>query len=357
MSVTRKPFGKNYFGEDVELFTLTNANGLIIKIMNHGGTIMSLETPDRDGKLADIVLGHDTAEEYGPRTPYFGSVIGRYANRIKNGRFVLNGKPYQLFLNNGPNSLHGGQRGFDKVVWNAEPQPETNAVKMTYLSKDGEENYPGNLHVTLTYTLTDNNEIKIDYTAKTDKATPINLTNHTYFNLAGHDAGYIGAHILMINANYFLPTDKTAIPCGELKPVAGTPFDFTSPVPVGERIDADDEQLNQAGGYDHTFCLNKNSESELSLAARAFEPSTGRMMEVFTTEPGIQFYTGTFLDGTLKGKNGHMYEWRGGFCLETQHYPDSPNQPQFPNTILQPGETFVSQTIYRFSTKPRGIFI
>lgn len=351
MAVVKQPFGQNRFGEAVELFTLTNANGLIVKIMNHGGTIVSIEAPAKDGTMADIVLGHDTAEEYIQGTPYFGSCIGRFANRIKDGKFTLDGETYQLFLNNGPNSLHGGERGFDKVVWDAEVLAEQNAVKMDYLSKDGEENYPGNLCLTLTYTLTDANALKIDYTAETDKATPINLTNHSYFNLAGHESGYHGAQVMMINADHFIPTDEASIPYGELKPVKGTAFDFTVPTPIGERINDEDDQLRFAKGYDHNFCLNKETKGALSLAARVTDPASGRVMEVFTTEPGVQFYAGNFIKGTLKGKNGCMYECRGGFCLETQHYPDSPNQPQYPNTILRPGETFESQTIYVFTTE------
>jgi len=351
MAVTKQSFGQNQFGEDVELFTLTNANGLIVRIMSHGGTIVSLEAPARDGAMADIVLGHDTAEEYVQATPYFGTIAGRFANRIKDGKFTLDGECYQLALNNGTNSLHGGERGFDKVVWGAEIIEGSNTIKMAYLSTDGEENYPGNLSLVMAYTLTEANELVINYTAETDKATPVNVTNHSYFNLAGHDAGYHGAQLMMINADHFTPTDETAIPTGELKAVKGTAFDFTSPVPIGDSINDEDDQLKFAGGFDHNFCLNKAAENELSLAARAKDPASGRVMEVFTTEPGIQFYAGNFLDETLKGKNGCMYKYRSGFCLETQHYPDSPNQPQFPDTILRPGGKFESQTIYTFSTE------
>lgn len=350
MAVTKEPFGKNQFGEEIDLFTLTNANGLIIKIMNHGGTIVSLEIPGRDGTLADIALGHDSAEDYVQETPYFGCIAGRFANRIKDGKFTLDGIAYQLALNNGSNSLHGGERGFDKVVWAAEVLVNRSAVRMSYCSKHGEENYPGNIQLTLTYTLTDANELKIDYAAETDAATPLNVTNHSYFNLAGNESGYHGAQFMMINADHFIPVDEAAIPLGELRPVRGTPFDFTAPCPIGARVNDADDQLKFAGGYDHNFCLNKVEENELSLAARVTDPVSGRVMEVFTTEPGIQFYSGNFLDGNLQGKNGCMYEHRGGFCLETQHYPDSPNQSQFPNTILRPGETFESQTIYSFST-------
>lgn len=349
MSVKREPFGKNCFGEDVELFTLANANGVKARIMNHGGIILSLEVPDRTGALADIVLGHDTAEEYAEGGPYFGAAIGRFGNRIKDGKFTLDGIDYTLMQNNGPNTLHGGLRGFDKVVWDAEVVEADNAIRMTYISADGEEGFPGEVKAVMTYTLTEANELTIDYVAESTRATPVNLTNHTYFNLSGHDAGYHGGQLMMINADTFLPTDATSIPYGEEAPVAGTPFDFLQPYAIGERIDADDEQLRFAGGYDHTFCLNKSVEGELSLAARAEDPVSGRVMEVLTTEPGVQFYAGNFLDGTLKGKGGCMYVRRAGFCLETQHYPDSPNQPQFPNTILRPGETFASKTLFKFS--------
>lgn len=348
MSVQKKAFGKNQFGEDVTLFTLTNSNGLKVCIMNHGGTIVSLETPDRSGKLADIVLGHDTAAEYVQATPYFGSAVGRFANRIKVGKFTLDGRDYQLAVNNGPNALHGGLRGFDKGVWDTEILKKSNAIRMTYVSVDGEEGFPGEVKTVMTYTLTEDNELQIDYVAETTKATPYNITNHSYFNLAGHHAGSVGSQRMMIKADAFLPTDETAIPSGKEIPVAGTPFDFRTSHTIGARIDADHEQIRFGNGYDHNFCLNKKSAGELSLAARAEDTASGRMMEVYTTEPGVQFYSGNFLDGTLKGKGGCMYVRRGGFCLETQHYPDSPNQPQFPNTILRPGSPFRSQTVYKF---------
>jgi len=316
--------------------------------MNHGGTIVSLEVPDRDGNLADIVLGHDTAEEYVQDTPYFGCVAGRFANRIKDGKFSLDGADYTLALNNDANALHGGLRGFDKVVWDAEVLEDDNAVRMIYVSADGEEGYPGEVKTVMTYTLTDADELKIDYAAETTKATPFNITNHSYFNLAGHDSGFHGDQLMMINADTFLPTDATAIPYGAAAAVEGTPFDFRQPHAIGERIDETNEQLEFAGGYDHNFCLNRAEGDALSLAARAEDSASGRVMETYTTEPGIQFYAGNFLDGTLKGKGGCMYAHRGGFCLETQHYPDSPNQPQFPNAILRPGAPYTSQTVYKF---------
>jgi aldose 1-epimerase len=350
MPITREDFKNNAFGEKTELFDLTNAGGLRIRIMTHGATILSIETPDRDGRLDDIVLGHDTAAEYADGGPYFGAAIGRFGNRIKAGRFTLDGKEYRLEANNGPNALHGGLRGFDKVIWDAEILEGENAVRMTYVSADGEEGFPGKVKTIITYTLTDANELKIDYAAETTKATPINLTNHSYFNLAGHKSGSALGQLMIINADTFLPTDETAIPYGEASAVEGTPFDFRTPHVIGERIDDDNEQLRFGAGYDHTFCLNQAKEGELSFCARAEDPASGRVLETFTTEPGVQFYTGNYLGG-LKGKDGCMYVRRAGFCLETQHYPDSPNQPQFPNTILRPGETFTSQTVYRFSVR------
>jgi aldose 1-epimerase len=349
MAVSKESFGKNRFGEAVDLFTLTNENGINVRIMNHGGVIVSLETPDKNGKTADIVLGHDTAAEYTQATPYFGAVIGRYANRIKGARFTLEGKEYTLAKNDGPNTLHGGLRGFDKVVWNPEIAADQNAIRLTYVSADGEEGFPGEVTATVTYTLTEANELEIDYTAESTQPTPCNITNHSYFNLAGQDAGTVGGQIMMINADTFLPADESSIPYGEETPVEGTPFDFRSPHAIGERIDDDHEQLRFAGGYDHNFCLNKNSENELSFAARAEDPVSGRILETYTTEPGVQFYSGNHLDGTLKGKGGGLCLRRSGFCLETQHYPDSPNQPQFPDTVLRPGSPFKSRTVYKFS--------
>ncbi len=352
MALQKEIFGTNPYGEAVELFTLTNRNGIAVRIMTHGATILSLETPDKNGTLADIALGFKTAAEYGPDTPYFGSAIGRFGNRIVHGTFSLDGKDYQLALNgDGIHALHGGDRGFDKRIWTAESLAEQNAVRMTYTSPDGEENYPGTLTATITYTLTEENELKLDYTAVTDQATPVNLTNHNYFNLAGHDAGDIGEQLLTINADSYIPTDGTGNPLGELRPVEGTPMDFRTPHTIGSRIAADYESIQclKSPGYDHNYCLNKSGIGNLSFAARAEDPASGRIMEVFTTEPGMQFYSGNFLDGTDRGKNGGVYIRHGGFCLETQHYPDSPNRPQFPNTILRPGEIFASQTIYKFS--------
>jgi len=349
MSIKRENFGSNAYGEKTELFELTNANGLNVRVMTHGATILSVETPDRNGNLVDVVLSLDTAEEYVQATPFFGCTAGRFANRIQGGRFTLDGEEYTLAANNGPNSLHGGLRGFDKVIWDAEVLEEDNAVRMIYVSADGEEGFPGKLKTVITYTLTEGNELKIDYTAETTKATPLNLTNHSYFNLAGHNSGSAMGQRVTLNANTFLPTDATSIPYGKEAVVEGTPFDFRTSHVIGDRIDDENEQLGFAGGYDHNFCLNKTGENELTFCARAEDPVSGRIMEIFTTEPGVQFYTGNFLDGTVKGKGGCVYVRRAGFCFETQHYPDSPNQPQFPNTILRPGVTFASQTLYKFS--------
>lgn len=351
-TVNTKSFGTLPDGQEVLLYTIENSNGVRMRVTNYGGIIVSLEVPDRNGKLADVVLGFDTLKGYEDNSPYFGAIIGRYGNRIANGEFVLNGVKYSLAKNNGPNSIHGGVKGFNKMVWAAQPfrKDEAQGLVFTYVSKDGEEGYPGNLKVQVTYTLTNKNELIFDYQATTDKATPVNLTQHTYFNLAGEGNGDILSHELTINADRFTPVDKTLIPNGELQSVKGTPLDFSKATAIGSRIDEKYEQLEVAGGYDHNFVLNKPDPGP-TLAARAYEPSSGRMLEVYTTEPGIQFYAGNFLDGKLAGKHGHAYKRRYGFCLETQHYPDSPNHPAFPSTILKPGETYKSQTIYTFAVK------
>ncbi len=344
MSIEKQAFGKTKDGKEVDLYTLVNANGLKVKIMTYGGIVTSLEVPDRDGKLADIVLGYDTLDEYIKSSPYFGALIGRFGNRIAKGKFTLKGTEYTLATNNGPNHLHGGIKGFDKVVWDAEAM-ETNegpALKLTYTSPDGEEGYPGTLSCTVIYTLTDDNELKVSYEAETDKPTIVNLTHHSYFNLAGYDSGDILDHKLMINADNFTPVDDTLIPTGEIKPVKGTPMDFTKPTAIGSRI----EQV--PGGYDHNYVLN-NSDGSLALAASAYDPKTGRLMEIYTTEPGIQFYSGNFLDGTLKGK-GAIYNKHDGFCLETQHFPDSPNKSNFPSVLLKPGKKYTHLTVHKFST-------
>jgi aldose 1-epimerase len=351
-TVQQKNFGERD-GRPVILYTLTNSHGVIVTAMNYGGIIQSIRVPDRDGKLADIVLGHETAEGYMPNPPYFGAIVGRYANRIANGTFTLDGQTYTLPKNDGPNTLHGGlTKTFDKVLWESQPLKDKNGVSFTYLSKDGEEGFPGNLKVTVTYVLTDGNALIITYDATTDKATPINVSQHSYFNLKGEGNGDILDHEIMINADKFTPVDKNLIPTGELRPVKGTPFDFTKSTKIGARIDDNYEQLVLGHGYDHNFVLNhKPEQNGLVLAARVNEASSGRVLEVWTTQPGVQFYSGNFLDGTITGKEGHVYKRRYGFCLETQHFPDSPNHPDFPTTILKPGEKFHQETVFKFSTK------
>lgn len=349
--VKKNAFGKTKDGEPVDRYVLTNANGMEAAITNYGGIVVSLKVPDRSGKLADVVLGFDSLDGYLGNEPYFGALIGRYGNRIANGRYTLDGHEYHLAQNDGKNSLHGGLKGFDKRVWSAKDASANGvpAVQLNYLSADGEEGYPGNLTVTVTYTLTTQNELRIDYSATTDKDTVLNLTNHSYFNLAGEGHGDILSHLVTINADRFTPVDGTLIPTGELQSVAGTPLDFRTPTTIGARIDADNEQTKLGRGYDHNFVLNRTGGG-LYTAARVVEASSGRVMEVLTTQPGLQFYTGNFLDGTIHGKGGKMYGRRSAFCMETQHFPDSPNQPQFPSVVLKPGRRFTSTTVYRFST-------
>ncbi|MCX8035805.1 MAG: galactose mutarotase [Candidatus Sumerlaeia bacterium] len=345
--ITREPFVASGSGIPIELFTLKNANGMVAKITNYGGIVTELWVPDRAGKLGDVVLGYDHLAGYINQSPYFGCLVGRYGNRIAKGKFTLGGKEYSLLCNNGPNALHGGAKGFDKVVWKANPisgaEPK---LELTYLSRDGEEGYPGNLSVKATYTLTADNGLRLDYEATTDKETIVNLTQHSYFNLAGK--GDILDHEVMIAADRFTPVDATLIPTGELRPVKGTPFDFTTPHKIGERINADDEQIKFGGGYDHNWVLNKPA-GKLDVIARVTEASTGRVLEVLSTEPGLQFYTGNFLDGTITGKGGWVYKHRSAFCMEPQHFPDSPNKPNFPSVVLKPGETYRNTIIYRFS--------
>ena len=348
--INRQPFGQTPDGQQVELYTLRNSKGAEAKISTYGGIVTSLKVPDRNGKFTDVVLGYGNLAGYLKESPYFGALIGRYGNRIANGKFELNGVVYTLATNNGPNALHGGLKGFDKVVW--EPKvlatPEGPGLELRYVSKDGEEGYPGNLSVVAVYTLTEDNALKLQYTATTDKDTVVNLTQHSYFNLKGE--GDILNHEVMIRADKFTPVDSTLIPTGELKPVEGTPFDFRKPTPIGARIDESDEQLKFGGGYDHNWVINK-PPGELGLMARVHEPSTGRVLEVLSTEPGLQFYTGNFLDGTLTGKYGWVYQQRSAFCMEPQHFPDSPNQPNFPSVVLKPGETYKNTIIYRFSVR------
>ena len=355
-------FGTTKDGTPVEVFTLSNKGGIKLRAMTYGATVLSLETPDREGKSADIVLGYKTVGQYEKASPYFGAIVGRYGNRIASGTFHLDGKEYNLAQNNGAaglkSSLHGGLRGFDKVVWKAEglARDGEQGVRFSYLSKDGEEGYPGNLEVKVTYWLNDKNEWRVDYEAASDKATPVNLTQHSYFNLKGEGRGDILGHELMLPAAKFTPVNSAMIPTGELRPVAGTPLDFNKPNVIGSRIGAEDEQLRLGGGYDHYFVLKRPFLGGLfgrhtHHAATVHEPLTGRLLTIVTSEPGIQFYSGNFLDGTLTGKAGARYPKRSGFCLETQHYPDSPNHPAFPSTILRPGKVLKSTTVFQFGVK------
>jgi aldose 1-epimerase len=350
-TVTSEPFGTMPDGTKVELHTLTNAHGLVAKITNYGGIMTELHVPDRDGAMADILLGYDHLEGYLEVTPYFNALIGRYGNRIGNATFTLDGKTYELAANDGANTLHGGVKGYDKVVWKARALPGRAALELTYRSPDGEEGYPGNLDIKVVYELSDDNALIITYEAETDAPTVVNLTQHNYYNLRGQGRGSVLDHELMIDANLYTPVDAGLIPTGELASVAGTPMDFRQPKPIGSRIEADFEQLAFGLGYDHNWVLNKSANGELTFAARLYEPTSGREMEVWTTEPGLQFYGGNFLDGSITGKGGAVYHFRYGLCLETQHFPDSPNHPHFPSTRLDPGETYRSQTIYKFKTQ------
>ncbi len=344
-------FGKTADGQSVEIYTLTNANGVEARITTYGGILVSLKTPDRQGKMDDIVLGFDSLDEYLKGHPFFGALTGRYANRIAKGRFTLNGVEYKLATNNNENHLHGGVKGFDKAVWKARQVPTKDgvAIELTHISKDGDEGYPGNLTARAVYALTDKNELRIDYSATTDKDTVINLTNHSYFNLAGQGNGDILNHQVMINANSFTPVDSTLIPTGELRSVKDTPFDFTRPAAIGARVNQDEEQLKFGQGYDHNFVVNGQT-GVLRQAAKVSDPATGRIMEVLTTEPGVQLYIGNFL-GEMKGKAGKGYNRRHGFCLETQHFPDSPNKTSFPSTVLKKGGKYQTTTVFKFSAQ------
>jgi aldose 1-epimerase len=347
--VSRAPFGAMPDGRAVELFTITNGRGVEVRAMTYGGIIVSIRVPDRQGRLDDVVLGHESAAGYAKNDPYFGAIIGRYGNRIAQGRFSLDGNTYQLATNDGPNHLHGGIKGFDKVIWQGEPfeSDGSGGVVFTYTSADGEEGYPGMLKVRVTYTLNDANELSFDYHATTDKPTIVNLTQHSYFNLAGQGTRDVLDHRVVLNADRFTPVDATLIPTGELAPVDGTPFDFRQPTPIGARIDAEHPQIKYGRGYDHNWIVARKGPG-LQPAARVVEPTTGRTIEVSTTEPGIQFYAGNFLDGTITGKQARVYKRRYGFCLETQHFPDSPNHANFPSTTLRPGEEYASRTVFKF---------
>ena len=342
-------FGTMPDGTETRLYTLVNSKGEEVQITNYGGIVVSLKVPDKEGNLGDVVLGYDNLDDYVKDSPYFGAITGRYANRIRNGKFALDGTTYELAANNNGHHLHGGEKGFDKVVWAAEPftDEDSAGLELTYTSEDGEEGYPGKLECKVTYRWTNESELKIDYEATTDKPTVVNLTNHSYFNLKDGGASSILDHELMLAADRLTPILDTMIPNGTIGLVADTPLDFLDPTPIGARIDEDFPQLNWGLGYDFNYIINRTSD-ELALAARVSEPTTGRVMEVLTTEPGVQFYSGNFLDGHHVGKGGTAYEHRSGFCLETQHYPDSPNNPAFPTTVLRPGETYRSTTVYRF---------
>ena len=348
--VSQSPFGTTD-GKQVDLYTLRNAKGAVAKIMTYGGIVTSLKVPDKDGKLVDIVLGYDNLDAYVTNSPYFGALIGRYGNRIGAGKFTLNGTTYTLATNNGPNHLHGGLKGFDKRVWSAHPLKCEGgvALQLNYRSVDGEEGYPGNLDVKAVYTLTDENELKVTFVAKTDKDTVVNLTHHSYFNLSG--GGTILDHLCYINADKTTPVDSGLITTGEIKPVDGTPFDFRAPTTIGERIDAADTVLQYGPGYDHNWVINQKQPGQVTLQARVSSPKTGIAMEVLSDEPCLQFYAGNFLDGTIVGKDGQVYQRRTGFCMEPQHAPDSPNKPNWPSVVLKPGQTFHNTIIYKFTAK------
>jgi aldose 1-epimerase len=352
----RASFGRLPDGRSVDLFTLTNGHGLEIRVMTYGGIITALRTPDRTGRLDDVVLGFDSLEGYLHDPPYFGAIVGRYANRIARGEFTVDGVMYHLARNNGPNSLHGGVRGLDKVLWSGEPfrTDSGSGVTLRYTSRDGEEGYPGTLTVRVTYTLTPDDRLVVDYGATTDKATPVNLSQHTYWNLHGAGVGDILDHVLTLSASSFTPVDSTLIPTGEIASVFGTPFDFRSGIPIGARIAVANEQLRFGLGYDHNWAIDRTPghQDGLQHAARLVDPRSGRTLDVSTTEPGIQFYSGNFLDGTITGKGGRVYGHRTGLCLETQHFPDSPNHPDFPTTMLRPGGTYRSRTVFAFGVMP-----
>lgn len=350
----KQSYGKTSDGQQVDEYTLTNAHGMEVKLITYGGILTSIRVPDRNGTLENVTLGFDNLADYENKSPYFGSIIGRYGNRIAEGKFTLKGKEYTLAVNDGPNALHGGLKGFDKVVWDAEEvrRDGVSGVVLSRTSPDGEEGYPGNLDVRVSYFLTDDNEIRMDYFARTDATTIVNLTNHAYFNLRGEGNGSIYEHILMLDADSYTPVDTTLIPTGELASVVDTPFDFRVPKQIGFGQRSKHEQIVIAQGYDHNFVLNRaDDDSSLKLVARMYDPHSGRIMEVLTTEIGIQFYSGNFLDATLIGSSGRLYRQSDGFALETQHFPDSPNKPHFPSTVLEPDEVYESTTVYKFDCR------
>ena len=350
-TISKASFGSMPDGTPVEIYTLRNNNGMKVRIITYGGIVQSIKVPDKDGRLDDVVLGYDNLDGYLKNSPLFGAIVGRYGNRIANGKFTLDGREYTLAINGPPNHIHGGKKGFDKVIWKvlkADVGPQGPRLELVYFSKDGEEGYPGGLFVKATYTVTENNALRLDFKAATDKDTIVNLTHHSYFNLAGH--GDILGHMVYINADRFTPVDSGLIPTGAFRPVNGTPFDFRRPTAIGARINQSDEQLKFGNGYDQNWVINKPM-GELALMARVTEPTTRRVLEVYSTEPGLQFYTGNFLGGTPTGKGGKVYERRSAFCMEPEHYPDSPNQPTFPSVELKPGETYRNTIIYKFSVQ------
>jgi aldose 1-epimerase len=352
-TMKKQSFGKTSDGRPADLYTLTNQKGMEVAITNFGGIVVSLKVPDRTGKFDDVVLGYDSLDGYLTNKAFFGAVIGRYGNRIAHGKFTLNGQTYTLPKNDGDNTLHSGPEGFNKKLWTAKDvsSAKGQALELTYLSPDGEEGFPGNLNAKVVYTLNDQNELTIAYSATTDKETVVNLTNHSYFNLAGQGMGDILSHELMIKGDHITAVDETLIPTGELRPVKGTPFDFTHATAIGARINQDDPQLKLGKGYDHNWVLNDHGSRSPVLVAEAYEAKSGRVLQVLSTEPGVQFYSGNFLDGTIQGKGGKVYNYRYGFCLETQHFPDSPNHPKFPSTTLKPGQTYSTTTVFKFSTR------
>jgi aldose 1-epimerase len=347
MAVTKAAYGKTSDGQQIDQYTLSNGHGLTVKIITYGAIITSVVTPDRKGKSGEVTLGFDSLEPYLSRHPYFGAICGRVANRIAKGRFTIDGVEYELATNNGPNHLHGGVKGFDMAVWKAEPVESATGLKLSHVSPDGDEGYPGKLTVTVVYSLSDKNELEIDYTATTDKPTPINLTNHTYWNLADGGKSDVLKHVLTLNADRYLPVDDNLIPTGELKNVRGTPMDFVRPMEIGSRMD---QVPGEPNGYDHCYVINQESPGKLTLAARVKDPNSGRVMEIRTTEPAIQLYTGNFLDGSIKSR-GAQYKQHHAFCLEAEHYPDSINQPKFPSTLLKPGQTYRQTTLHTFSVE------
>ncbi len=352
LSVDRETWGYLSDGRPVSLYTLENARDVTVQISNYGGTLVSVQWPDANGRIADVLLGYYDLEGFLENNPYFGGIIGRYANRIDEGMFTLNGQRYTLATNDGPNHLHGGEQGFDKRVWDTEPITgrDSVGVRLRYVSPDMEEGYPGELTNEVTYTLNNRNELRLEYAATTTEPTIVNLTNHPYWNLAGQGNGKVLDHRMMINANQFTPIDSTLIPSGEIRDVAGTPFDFREPTAIGARINQETSQLRYGNGYDHNWVLNKSEPGVLTLACRVSEHNTGRVLEIYTTEPGLQFYSGNFLDGSITGKNNEVYEYREALVLEAQHFPDSPNHPDFPSTVLEPGEHYTQTTIYKFLT-------